>query len=435
MKAPCGRRARGRRARLGDLRRSPRTARRRLSSTVRPLGASGDGTKASRRSRRSSSSGSRNTPRVRRQRQSPRRPGGSGSRGTRAFPGGPRTRLPAPVRDRHRKRGSHPTTEGPTYRLSLRISRSCGGSRPGGLPDRAPPRSGRGHRHIPRDVRRRSDILRSRCSDGTTPPERFQLIRFLDEVDRPSLHRLDRGVDRPLARDHDHGGLGPHHPETMQDLQSGGFGHPKVEEGHVERLPLDRAKRFTPVRGGDDGVSVLTQERGELFPEGLVVIRDENLHAASLRGRRTVTVVPRPGSEATSRDTPFFRFRGVCETADRTTDRRSVSMGWICRLFERLTNPWTILAARRRSVSIFSSFPSATGSVTRLLAADVRREIVVRGVFNSWAMKPASWPIVASRSASKRRSWARLRSMAMATCSATKLSTRLSSSSKRTPSA
>src|SRR5947208_2439056 len=136
------------------------------------------------------------------------------------------------------------------------------------------------------------------------PPERFQLIRFLDEVDRPSLHRLDRGVDRPLARDHDHGGLGPHNPEPMQDLQSGGFGHPKVEEGHVERLPLDRAKRFTPVRGGDDGVSVLTQERGELFPEGLVVIRDENLHAASLRGRRTVTVVPRPGSEATSREPP-----------------------------------------------------------------------------------------------------------------------------------
>ena len=136
------------------------------------------------------------------------------------------------------------------------------------------------------------------------PPERFQLIRFLDEVDRPSLHRLDRGVDRPLARDHDHGGLGPHNPETMQDLQSGGFGHPKVEEGHVERLPLDRAKRFTPVRGGDDGVSVLTQERGELFPEGLVVIRDENLHAASLRGRRTVTVVPCPGSEATSREPP-----------------------------------------------------------------------------------------------------------------------------------
>src|SRR5207247_1804431 len=265
------------------------------------------------------------------------------------------------------------------------------------------------------------------------PPERFQLIRFLDEVDRPSLHRLDRGVDRPLARDHDHGGLGPHNPETMQDLQSGGFGHPKVEEGHVERLPLDRAKRFTPVRGGDDGVSVLTQERGELFPEGLVVIGDENLHAASLRGRRTVTVAFSPTS--TSRVTPFVRFRGICETADRTTDRRSVSMGWICRLFERLTNPWTILAARRRSVSIFSSFPSATGSVTRLLAADVRREIVVRGVFNSWAMKPASWPIVASRSASNRRSWARLRSMAMATCSATKLSTRLSSSSKRTPSA
>src|SRR5207247_808323 len=46
------------------------------------------------------------------------------------------------------------------------------------------------------------------------------------------------------------------------------------------------------------------QERGELFPEGLVVIGDENLYAASLRGRRTVTVVPRPGSEATSREPP-----------------------------------------------------------------------------------------------------------------------------------
>ena len=90
----------------------------------------------------------------------------------------------------------------------------------------------------------------------------------------------------------------------MQDLQSGGFGHPKVEEGDVERLPLDRAKRFAPVRGGNDGVSILMQERRELFPEGLVVIGDENLHAASLRGRRTVTVVPRPGSEATSREPP-----------------------------------------------------------------------------------------------------------------------------------
>src|SRR5437016_4536718 len=136
------------------------------------------------------------------------------------------------------------------------------------------------------------------------PPERVEFVRFLDEVDRPSLHRLDRGLDRPLARDHDHGRLGPHYPDTMQDLQTVGFRHPKVEEGHVERLPFDRAKRFTAIRGGDDRVSVLTQERGELFPEGLVVIGDENLHAACLRGRRTVTVVPRPGSEATSREPP-----------------------------------------------------------------------------------------------------------------------------------
>ncbi len=99
------------------------------------------------------------------------------------------------------------------------------------------------------------------------PTEGLDLVRLLDEIDRASLHRLDRRVDRPLAGDHNDGGVGAHDPKTMEDLESRGLGHAEVEESRIKGFPLDDPEGLAAIRGGDHFVLVLSQEPGQLFPE------------------------------------------------------------------------------------------------------------------------------------------------------------------------
>jgi len=58
--------------------------------------------------------------------------------------------------------------------------------------------------------------------------------RLLDEVMRAALGRLDRGVDRRVARHHDDDRLGLGRPELGQDLEARLARHHDVQEDHVD---------------------------------------------------------------------------------------------------------------------------------------------------------------------------------------------------------
>src|SRR5207245_9056448 len=92
------------------------------------------------------------------------------------------------------------------------------------------------------------------------------------------LRRYDGGVDRGLARDHDHGRLGSDNPKAMEDVQAGRLWHLQIEEGHVERFPFDGSQGLAAVRRGDDLVTVFAEDPRELASPGLAVIRAQAPH-------------------------------------------------------------------------------------------------------------------------------------------------------------
>ena len=103
--------------------------------------------------------------------------------------------------------------------------------------------------------------------------------RLLEEVVRALLGRLDRRLDRAVARDHDDGQVGAALDDVAQDLHAVAAGHLDVEE--------DEADVLARIDGRQPGGAVLGQHRVDLralqrHPQRLaharVVVDDESFH-------------------------------------------------------------------------------------------------------------------------------------------------------------
>ena len=178
-----------------------------------------------------------------------------------------------------------------------------------------------------RDVRRGEAALEeSRTAAERLPLERpldahLELVeraRLGDVVEGPRPHRLDRRVDRPVARQHDDVGARARRLDGVQYLEPVPVGQAQVEEhdrglalGHASQRLLSRAR-------GSDVVAQPPQLPGQHLSEGVVVVdqeeRDRDLHGANpfstelaAAGSRISNVDPAPGSLSTAISPPQRR--------------------------------------------------------------------------------------------------------------------------------
>ncbi len=114
-------------------------------------------------------------------------------------------------------------------------------------------------------------------------PERLSdlvdLERLSNVVERPELHRLERGLDGGEAGDHDDEGSRPTLTGLAKELHPALAGHLEVREDEVELRLLERPDGFQDRRDGPDLMVVVAEEIAELLPEGGIVIDNQDPHA------------------------------------------------------------------------------------------------------------------------------------------------------------
>src|SRR2546428_121787 len=118
----------------------------------------------------------------------------------------------------------------------------------------------------------------------------------------PTLHRLDRGVHRPVGRHHDHGGVGAQLAEPRQHGEAVHARHPHVEKDEVERLGLEGLERAGAVLHRRDLVPRPPEPLLEDPAQAVFVVGEQDswVHGVILAiGRKHVTTVPRPSALST----------------------------------------------------------------------------------------------------------------------------------------
>jgi hypothetical protein len=93
----------------------------------------------------------------------------------------------------------------------------------------------------------------------------------------PGLHGLDRRLDRPVGRHHQHQRALVEHPGALDDLQTAGAGHPVVGDDDVEHLALQGLERLLGVGSGDDAPAPVREGGDDALPQVRLVLHDEDL--------------------------------------------------------------------------------------------------------------------------------------------------------------
>ena len=154
-------------------------------------------------------------------------------------------------------------------------------------------------------------LLPERVAGGDQ--DALALRGLLDEVPGPELHRLDRGLDRPVAGQDHHRGRGVPLLEPLQDLEPVHLRHLDVEEDEVRRLLLGDLQPHRAARGEEHLVPLVLEDHLEGGADRVVVVDDEHpgLHgrfSTSTRVRNDVRwlgryTVSQAGSPAASAPT------------------------------------------------------------------------------------------------------------------------------------
>ena len=117
-------------------------------------------------------------------------------------------------------------------------------------------------------------------------PHLVELEGLRDIGECPVLHRLDGGLKRRVARDHDDLGVGVAFAAFFQYLHAVHLLHAHVRQHHVELLLIKIADGIGPALGAHDLVAILFHDVFEVLKRHPFIIDDQkscrNLHYRSL---------------------------------------------------------------------------------------------------------------------------------------------------------
>ena len=126
------------------------------------------------------------------------------------------------------------------------------------------------------------------------------LERLRDVVEGALLHGVDGALDRRERGDHHHHQVGVVLADLPEDLHAGEAGQHEVEQDEVDLLALEQGQRLLAGARHDRLVALLAHQRGEDVLEDLLVVDDEDAHAADLRAGRSRTTKRQPGPSGRS---------------------------------------------------------------------------------------------------------------------------------------
>src|SRR5262245_7085977 len=95
---------------------------------------------------------------------------------------------------------------------------------------------------------------------------------LLDEVVGAQARGLHRGLDRAVARDHDHDRLGARALDLGQGLEAVHPAHPDVEEGDVGELVSEEPERVGAAADRGDAIAFVLEHVAEGRPDGRLVV-------------------------------------------------------------------------------------------------------------------------------------------------------------------
>ena len=108
-------------------------------------------------------------------------------------------------------------------------------------------------------------------------PHLVELERFRDIGERPVFHRLDGGLERRVARDHDDLGVGMAFAALFQDLHAVHLFHAHIRQHHVELLLVKIADGIGSALGAHDLVAIFFHDVLEVLERHPFVIDDQYL--------------------------------------------------------------------------------------------------------------------------------------------------------------
>ena len=82
-------------------------------------------------------------------------------------------------------------------------------------------------------------------------PQLLQIERLQQIVERPALHRLDGRLDRAVARDENHLGVGLHLLALGQNFEPAHLRHLEIGDHDFVRADLQQRRPLRPARGDD----------------------------------------------------------------------------------------------------------------------------------------------------------------------------------------
>ena len=105
------------------------------------------------------------------------------------------------------------------------------------------------------------------------------LERLLDKVIGADLDRLDRGLDRPMAADHDHRHRRHLGAQLLQDGDAVEFAalQPDVEDYQGRLAGVDGGKRLAAVGGVARRVAFILQHPGNRHPDVGFIVNDQDV--------------------------------------------------------------------------------------------------------------------------------------------------------------
>ena len=102
--------------------------------------------------------------------------------------------------------------------------------------------------------------------------QRLELEGLLEEVEGPEPDHAHRGLDRPVAGDHDDGDARRLLPHAGDELDAIHLGHPDVDDGEARRRALQQVERLPPISGLDDLEPLVRQHPAQRVADLLLVV-------------------------------------------------------------------------------------------------------------------------------------------------------------------
>ena len=123
-------------------------------------------------------------------------------------------------------------------------------------------------------AQRRVLLLEPRVLEGAADRDQdlLERQRLLDEVVGAQTGGLHGGLDRAVARDHDHDRFGTRPLDLGEGLEPVHPVHPDVEEGHVRELVGEESQRVGATADRGDAIAFVLEHVAQRRPDGRLVV-------------------------------------------------------------------------------------------------------------------------------------------------------------------